>query len=186
MSAIELAHAYRVLWDEYNMTFREISKRTGKKEIYIGNLLRLTELDQEIQNLIERGFWKDTRLVNLLLKITDKEVRIELAKRLFNHKVSLKGSIKAAERTIQMLATSIGKSNDFREGTPALKIVGAKEPPRRWGMLAQLGRIPSWSMVIHSAEQTCDQCPLRSIASRSTCSDCGAVHLLRRMMEGAQ
>jgi len=186
MSPIELGHAYRTLWDEFDMSIRDISKRTGKGEIQIGQYLRLTDLDQEIQDLIEHGFWKDSRLVNLLLKIVDKDVRIDLAKRLFQHKVSLKGSLKAAERTIQMLATSMGKSKDLREGTPALKIVGVKEPPRRWGMLAQLGRLPAWSTVIHSAEKTCDQCPLRSIASRGTCSDCGAVHLLRSMMETAK
>ena len=186
MTAIELAHAYRALSDEYDMSVRDISKRIGKSEFKISRLIQLTFLDQEIQDLIERGFWKDYRLASLLLKITDKMVRVELAKRLFTQKVSLKGSLKAVERTIQEMATSTGKFTDFHEGTPALKIVGAVKQPMHWNMLMQLGQLPPWKLVVLNAEQTCEQCPIRSIASKSNCKDCGAVHLLRRMMEAAK
>jgi len=186
MTSIELGHAYKALWDEFNMSIRDISKRIGKGEIQISQLMRLTDLDKEIQDLIERGFWKDSRLVNLLLKITDREVRIELAKRLFHQKVSLKGSLRAAERTIQMLATSTGKFTDFREGTPALKLAKADKQPMRWNMLMQLNQVPPWPTIVRSAEQTCDQCALRSIASRNTCRDCGAVQMLRIMVEAAK
>lgn len=180
MNAIERARAYRVLRDEYGMTARAIAVSIGKAETYIGNYLLLTDLEEEIQVMIEKGFWKDPRLARGLLHIEDATVRLELARRLFKQRVSLKGCLAAVERTLQ--AVNTGKV-DFKRGTPALKLANADQRPMQWDMLRQLGQLPAWELVVHAAEQTCQACPLRSIASRQTCRDCGAVDMLRKMME---
>lgn len=138
MNPIELGQAYKVLRDEYKMSVRDISKRIGKSEAHIGNHLTLTDLDKEIQDMIEQGFYKDIRLARGLLKIEDSQVRVGLAHRLFKQKVQLNGCLKAVERTIQMMtATSKPKGVDFKRGTPALKLaeVDADQQPMRWDML---------------------------------------------------
>ena len=189
MNPIELGQAYKVLRDEFQMSVRDISKRIGKSEAHIFNLLLLTDLDKEIQDMIEQGWYKDYRLARGLLKITDRQVRIGLANRLFKHKVQLNGCLNAVERTLQMISSKAGrKPVDFKRGTPALKLadVDARQQPMKWGMLQQLGQVPAWSLVVRSAEHTCQECPLRDIASRSTCSDCGAVSMLRTLVEAAR
>jgi ParB family transcriptional regulator, chromosome partitioning protein len=184
MTTMETAHAYQALRDEFKLTIRQISQRIGKAESTITNLLILTDLDPEIQALIDHGFWKDTRLARGLLKIEDKGTRVELARQLWNHRASLKGCLAAVENTLKATKTTSAKQKlSSRSGTPSLILAEAEAKPARWDMMKQLGRVPAWELVVLSAEQTCNKCPLRSMASRVTCSDCGAVDMLRAMME---
>jgi ParB family chromosome partitioning protein len=187
MTAMETARAYATLQDEFGMTAREISKKIGKSETVIGNLLILNRLDAEIQGMIDEGLWHDPRFVRGLLQIEDTTTRVELARRLWAHRVSLKGCLKAvseAHRLAIRLAAS--RKIDIRKGSPARQLAEADQKPRRWGMLQQLRQLPAWELVVHAADQTCDACPLRSMASQVTCEDCGAVTLLRKMMEAAK
>lgn len=187
MTAIERARAYQVLQVEYGLSAREISKKIGKSETVIGYHLLLLDLDPEIQNLIDEGFWHDPRLARGLLQIEDRTTRVELARRLAKHKISLKGCLNAVSEA-QRLVGQLARAKKFnpRKGAPALQLADADERPRRWGMLQQLGTLPAWELVVQSAEQTCDVCPLRSMASRATCEDCGAVVMLRKMVEAAK
>jgi len=184
MTAMETARAYQVLKVEYDMTAREISKKTGRSETVIGNLLKLTELEEEIQGMIDEGLWHDSRFVLGLLRIEDPATRVALAGQLWKHRASLKACLKAVEEAHQMARElARAKKIDRKSGSPARILAEAQERPARWDMLRQLGRVPEWDLVVHAAEQTCESCPLRSMASRVTCEDCGAVAMLRKMTE---
>jgi ParB family chromosome partitioning protein len=184
MTTMETAHAYQVLRDEFHLTVRQISKLIGKAESTITNLLLLTDLDPEIQDLIDQGFWKDTRLARALLKIEDKATRVELARQLWKHKAALKGCLAAVENTLRAVQHGAQKARiSAKSGTPAIILAEAEAKPARWDMLKQLGKVPEWELVVLSAERTCQKCPLRSMASRITCRDCGAVEMLHKMME---
>jgi len=184
MTPMETAHAYKVLRDEFKLTVRQISKRIGKAESTIGNLLLLTDLDVEIQEMIDEGLWKDTRLARGFLKIEDKATRVELARQLWKHKASLKGCLAAVENTLRAVKQSNQKARiSAKSGTPAVILAEADKKPMQWDMLKQLGKVPAWELVVLSAERTCQKCPLRSMASRITCMDCGAVDMLRTLME---
>jgi ParB/RepB/Spo0J family partition protein len=183
MTPIEIAQAFRFLQVEHSMTVREISKELGKNEAYINNHLLLTKLDQEIQDMVEDGFWKDSRLVRGLLEIDDRETRIKFVEHLWTNKVSLKGCLIALGKLNKMTGARQMKER-IKTGTPAMVLAGRRaEAPTHWNMLKQLGKVPAWETVVKSAESTCQNCPLRSIASKATCSDCGAVAMLRSMME---
>jgi ParB family chromosome partitioning protein len=183
MTPMELANAYLFLQTEYGMSVRDISKEIGKSEATIGNLLVLTKLDPEIQEMIEDGLWKDPRFVRGLLTIANKEARIKLAEHLWSHRVSLKGCLKAVGDYGRLIGAA-KKKERIQKGTPSMVLSGASfNKPTGWDMLKQLGQAPEWNLVVKSAERTCEQCPLRGMASRSTCSDCGAVTMLRTMME---
>lgn len=186
MTAMDRARAYQVLKTEYGMSTREISKKTGKSETVIGNYLMLVQLDEEIQAMIDEGLWHDPRFARGLLQIQDKPTRVELARQLWTRRVSLKGCLRAigdAHRLAGVLAKA--KKLDPRKGAPARQLAEAEVKPRKWDMLKQLGRLPAWELVVHSAERTCDMCPLREMASRITCEECGAVSMLRTLMEEA-
>lgn len=184
MTAMDRARAYQTLQDEYGMTAREISKKTGRSETIIGNYLLLTDLDLEIQKLIDEGFWHDVRLARGLLSIRDKDDRVELACRLWKRRVSLKGCLKAV-MDANRLTGQLQRSKKIIKGSPARQLAEAEVKPTGWDMLKQLGRVPDWDLVVRSAEATCAACPLRSMASRVTCEECGAVTMLRQMMEAA-
>lgn len=187
MTPMDRARAYQVLQLEFGMTAREISKKIGKSETIIGNLLLLTNLDPEIQDLIDEGLWHDVRFARGLLQIESKGDRVNLARHLWSHRVSLKGCLKAVGDAHRLAgAMAKAKKLDPRKGSPARQLAEAEEKPRKWDMLKQLGKLPAWELVVHSADRTCELCPLRDIASQATCQDCGAVAMLRTLMEVAR
>jgi len=185
MTPMDTARAYQVLRDEYGMSVRQISKLIGKAESTIDNLLLLTKLDPEIQEMIDQGLWKDTRLARGLLQIEDKDTRVELAHRLWDHRASLKACLKAVTETIQAIRSTPRRTRIPKDAVPSQVFAEAEAKPANWDMLKQLGRVPEWELVVHAAEQTCERCSLRSIASRITCEQCGAVTMLRTMVEAA-
>lgn len=185
MTRMETARAYQVLRDEFGMTTREISKKIGKSESVISNHLVLTELDQEIQELIDEGLWHDVRLARGLMQIEDKATRVDLARKLWKHRAQLKACLAAVENTLKATKSRPPKHKiNAKSGTPAL-ILSDAEKPAQWDALKQVGQLPAWELVVLSAERTCANCPLRSMASRITCMDCGAVDMLRTLMEVA-
>ena len=55
LSALEEAKAYRRLMDEFNHTQEILAQTLGKSRSHIANTLRLLNLPQSVQNLIEQG-----------------------------------------------------------------------------------------------------------------------------------
>ena len=55
LNAMEEAHAYRQLADEFNLTQDEIAARVGKARPTIANTLRLLELEQSVQDALGDG-----------------------------------------------------------------------------------------------------------------------------------
>lgn len=55
LNAIELALSYQELLNEYNITHEELSKRISKSRAQITNTLRLLQLSDEIQSMIQEG-----------------------------------------------------------------------------------------------------------------------------------
>jgi ParB family chromosome partitioning protein len=55
LNAMEEAHAYRQLADEFNLTQEEIATRVGKARPTIANTLRLLDLEQSVQDALGDG-----------------------------------------------------------------------------------------------------------------------------------
>ena len=55
LNAIEDAEGYLVLINEYNMTHENLAKKVGKSRPHITNLMRMTQLDQYVKDLIISG-----------------------------------------------------------------------------------------------------------------------------------
>lgn len=55
LNPIERAHAFRGLADRFGMTQAQIAERVGIERPTVANLLRLIELEPEVQGMIERG-----------------------------------------------------------------------------------------------------------------------------------
>lgn len=55
LTAIEEAHAYRLLQEEFGLTQEEIARRVGKSRPHVANTLRLLQLAPEVQQAVAAG-----------------------------------------------------------------------------------------------------------------------------------
>jgi ParB family chromosome partitioning protein len=184
LNPIEEARAYRRLRDDFSLSIRAISKRTGVYEARIINRLHLLDLDAEIQELAERRkFFADGRIVDALMKIPDREARVALARRASERGYSVRTILTAAAQLRSALKAKVSADE-----IPALKFGrrGAADVDQpKWDALAQIGGAPPWPLVEESARWTCDGCTLRSMASRETCGGCPLPVALAEMIRRA-
>jgi ParB family transcriptional regulator, chromosome partitioning protein len=55
LSAIEVAHACATLIEDFGQTHQEVATRLGRSRPAVSNLVRLLELPEDVQDLIDRG-----------------------------------------------------------------------------------------------------------------------------------
>ena len=96
LNAIEQAHAFERLIDEFHLTQEEAAARTGKDRVTVANALRLLKLEPSIRELVEEGRVSAGH-ARALLSIDDVNLRLHLARR------AAKGSLTV--RQIERLAT---------------------------------------------------------------------------------
>lgn len=96
LNAIELAHGYRKLIDEFSLTQEELARKIGKSRPLVANTIRLLGLPQEIQESLIKGeiseghgkvilslpdqksqldLWKKITLNNLTVRIAEQELK---------------------------------------------------------------------------------------------------------------
>lgn len=188
MNPIDEALAYHELNTVHNMTAPKISQKVGKNTKRIYDMLKLMKLEKPVQDLIRDGkLSHDTRLVDALLKMESSEMRVQLAKRAASQGLKIK-TVVAAAQSLQQAVRAPG-AGIRKHQTPALVLGNRKddeehEPPT-WNALAQVGKLPAWSLVVRSAKQTCAKCELRDMANISTCGRCPAVVMIETLMQDA-
>jgi hypothetical protein len=146
-------------------------------------------IDEEIQDLIAaRVLPCDERVVDALKLVPNSEARVRLARRVARPGVPIKAIQTAAARLAEQMRTEQGIAPDGHSPSLALaeqrrKTVG--QPPR-WSALKQLGKVPRWELVVVAANEACDRCSLRDVASAKTCAECPAVFLLESLIEAGK
>lgn len=96
LNAIELAHGYRKLIDEFSLTQEELARKVGKSRPLVANTIRLLGLPREIQESLIKGeiseghgkvilslpdqksqsdLWKKITLNNLTVRIAEQELK---------------------------------------------------------------------------------------------------------------
>jgi ParB family chromosome partitioning protein len=89
LNPIEEAIAYRKLLSDFNITQEELSKRIGKSRVAIANTIRLTNLDDRVQQYIIESIISEGH-GRALLAIDDKEKQYELAQKVIDEKLSVR------------------------------------------------------------------------------------------------
>lgn len=190
----EARHYARLRKD--GLSNRDISKQTGVYEARIYNRLRLLDLDEPIQKLMEQGKLPRTPdSVDALLRIPDAKLRIQLARRLaYNVNVTTRTVQSAAGR----LLTGLQQKDKPRLKHPAAELSGAdrrsgtvavdalRAAARRTCAVCDMREVrlrdakePAWSSIVHAAGETCGSCTLRDV--QDVCHTCPATELLRRL-----
>ncbi len=127
LSPIELAHTYKQLIDEFQLTHEDLSKRIGKSRTAITNSLRLLSLPIETQKMVNDGILSAGH-ARTLLALDDKEKQIKLAEKVVKEDLS----VRETERLVSMINKKI-KDNIDQDSTG--KITRNLEP-------LQLNKIP--------------------------------------------
>lgn len=98
LNPIEEALAYRKLLNDFKITQEELSKRIGKSRVAIANTMRLTNLDERVQQYIIESILSEGH-GRVLLTISDKQKQYELSQQVIDEKLS----VRELERLIKRL-----------------------------------------------------------------------------------
>ena len=79
LNPIEEAMGYHSLVHDFSLTQAKVAERVGKSRVYVTNLLRLLQLDEEIRGFLASG-QLSTGHAKVLLGLTDEGRRSEIAK----------------------------------------------------------------------------------------------------------
>jgi len=196
---------YKRLMEEERYKVPQISQETGVAATQIYQRMKLLDLDKEIQALIGgRKLPCDKQAAEALLSIPDAKARVKLAERMAQLGSGIKAIVASCAKLKEQLEIA---SKPAPTGAPAVTLgqgrtFGKKMDPKQTVKAAALRRSaaevcekcsllaasikahePAWSLITHSAEETCNACDVKSV--KSACSSCPAVDLLRRIVLAA-
>lgn len=111
LNAIELAHGYRKLIDEFSLTQGELARKVGKSRPQIANTLRLLGLPREIQESLIKAEISEGH-AKVILSLTDSQSRIELWKKIVLNNLT----VRIAERELRHIENkSHGRKISIRD-----------------------------------------------------------------------
>jgi len=184
LSPVEEGRGYDAM-RKGGMKLIEIAHKMGVCQSRVVSRLRLLDLDDEIQDLVEEGLLPvDHRATEALLSVKDAKTRVALARRMAREGVTIGAIVIACQRYNAALAAE-GLGGGFPIMALAKKKRTAWRPENesRWDILAQVGERPPWRAVEKAALKACQKCPWYHEANETICRDCPAVDMLVEMMK---
>ena len=103
LNAIEEAHSFKKLIDEFNFSQEDVAKSVGKDRSTVSNLMRLLKLPDEIQRSIFTG-QITTGHARALLSIEDRKIQ----QKIFNETISNELSVREIERLVKKNLENLG------------------------------------------------------------------------------
>lgn len=117
LNPIEEAIAYQRLMKEFHLKQEEIAERVSKNRSTITNSMRLLNLAQEVQQMLIDNQISSGH-ARALLSLEDKELQIELAKRIVREQMSVRDVEKAVKQ-----AGKVKKENQIKQEEEALSLI---------------------------------------------------------------
>lgn len=99
LNPLEEARAYRILMEDFDLTQEDVSKRVGKSRPFVGNMVRLLTLPDEIQRMVMDGHLSAGH-ARAILGISEREKQIGAAKRIIRSQMN----VRQAESLIKNIA----------------------------------------------------------------------------------
>jgi ParB family chromosome partitioning protein len=98
LNPIEIAHAFQMLMEEYNLTHEEIAQRVGWDRSSVSNQLRLLKLPQEVQDMLASGAERFTAgHAKALIGIANPEQQVQLMKQIISQELTVREAEEAAQ-----------------------------------------------------------------------------------------
>jgi len=111
LNPIDTARAYAMLQDDFGITQEKLAKKLGRSRSAVANTLRLLELPDEIQALLESGKLAEGH-GRALLSLQDRQKMKRLAKKISGRQLSVR-------QTEALVKKESGSSGSAREAKPA-------------------------------------------------------------------
>ncbi len=99
LSPLEEARVYKILMDDFDLTQEDVSKRVGKSRPFVGNMVRLLSLPEEIQKMLMENRLT-TGHARAILGLQDKKRQMEAAKKIINKQMN----VRQAETMVRNMA----------------------------------------------------------------------------------
>ena len=109
LNPIEEAMSYKKLLEDFNITQDDLSKRIGKSRSTITNSIRLTNLDERVQEYLIEGVLSEGH-GRTLLAVKDNDLQYELAQRVIDDGIS----VRELERIIKNINNEKDKNRNKR------------------------------------------------------------------------
>lgn len=123
LNPIEEAMAYRQLIDEFGLTQEELSKRVGKSRPFIANSMRLLNLPNEAQHLVQKGMLTSGH-ARALLALEHSEDQSKMANRIIEKNLT----VRQIEEMVKQASGQKTKKNPkkAKPGIPIIKDIEEK------------------------------------------------------------
>jgi len=173
LNIVEEARAYQRMLDDFGYSVSKISRVIGISEQRVKNRLKILMLDESIQGHIASGnLPKDDRAIDALLSVEDRDLRVGLAERAAERRMSVKGISEACKRINQHLAEQKLSKSEVPAVWQAVRKNGKAVNKTNWDALAQVGKVPPWVLLESAARETCRACSWYEMANETICKDC--------------
>lgn len=97
LNAIDLAHGYKRLIDEFNLSQEEVAKRVGKSRPTVTNVLRMLQLPEEVQLALIGGKITEGH-AKYILGLPTEEKQMILFRKILNNKLTITDTNKEVRR----------------------------------------------------------------------------------------
>ena len=115
LNVIELARAYSVLLDQFDLTQEQLAQALGKSRSAVTNILRLLQLPQEIQDCVLSGEISMGH-ARALLALENENHRISVCKKIIESELS----VRQTERLVQKLLSQPKSGSGAAKRSPEL------------------------------------------------------------------
>lgn len=136
LNAIEEAIAYEKLISEFKLKQDEVAERVGKSRVAVTNSMRLLKLDKRVQQMVIDDMISGGH-ARALLAITDGELQLRIATKVFDEKLSVRETEKLVkhllkEKPEKEIAATSDDSFLYKEIEERMKVIfGSKVEIRR-------------------------------------------------------
>jgi len=100
LNVIEEALAYRQLMDKFGLTQEEVAKKIGRSRSMIANVVRLLNLDSEVQEHVSRGTLSMGQ-ARPLLSLADREKQVAAANKIIEEELSSRDAEELVKRMLE-------------------------------------------------------------------------------------
>ncbi len=207
LTPMEEAAAYHRLRETFGLSPFQIAARTGRSDPHVRSRLAWMEegIPQEIREMIdEEQFPVSPIAAKALLRLPDKQTRVEMARKLSGKTV--RAIVNACDKYGELSAAPV-KGKRWQGAGPAMAGVAANGRPQPNGpipltTIRTAARVmcqscemkrelveklpePAWALLAQAAEKVCTACDLHS-HDMAFCHRCPGVALLRSVIQGVK
>lgn len=118
LNPMEEALAYKMLMDDFGLTQEDVSRRVGKSRPFVGNMVRLLTLPNEIKNMLTDGKISAGH-ARAVLGIEDKKQQLKIAQRILEKQLN----VRQVEKLVKALAEKQKKELKVKRTNNELKVI---------------------------------------------------------------